>query len=131
MKTLKLLTSLIITTLVFTSCARYSCKAPDGITCKSVSEVYAKHTQARNQQEEVIAITKKDRESQPHEDKTPLWIPAKKLRLWISRWVDSKGNYHQPGHLYIEVEKGRWATDQAEIDEMIIEEKEEENGDTD
>lgn len=130
MKAVKLLAILLTTTLLVSSCATYSCKAPDGKVCKSVSQVYAEEVESQ-QQEEIVLITKRDREPQysEYKDKAPLWIPATKLRLWVSRWVDNRGNYHQPGHLFIEVEKGRWATKEAEIDEMIIEG--EDNGNTD
>lgn len=123
---------LIATALFVSSCASYSCNAPDGSVCKSVSQVYAEETgEEKKIGEEVTVITKRERPEQisVYEDEMPLWIPAKKLRLWLSKWVDSRGIYHQPGYLYIEVEKGRWTTEEAWIDEMIMEGGQ--DGDTD
>jgi len=132
---------LIITMLVISSCASYSCKAPDGSSCKSVRTVYGEEmSKPRQVVEEVKTITKKKRVEQKsmYENKSPLWAPAKKLRLWLSRWVDTKGIYHQPGYLYIEVEKGRWVSEPVKIDETIPEDEtalketegKEENGNT-
>lgn len=142
-KKIKQVSLLIITTLFISSCASYSCKAPNGSSCKSVRTVYGEEmAESTSDIEEVRAIIKKNRVEQKsmYEDKSPLWTPAKKLRLWLSRWVDAKGIYHQPGYLYIEVEKGRWITEKAEIDETILEdettalearEEKENNGNTD
>ena len=131
-KTGKMLILLLATALFVSSCASYSCNAPNGSVCKSVSQVYAEETEEEKQiGEEVTVITKRERVEQisVYEDEKPLWIPAKKLRLWLSRWVDSRGVYHQPGYVYIEVEKGRWNSEEGRIDEKIMEG--EQDGDTD
>jgi len=133
---------LIFNMLLISSCASYSCKAPNGSSCKSVSTVYGEEMSKYSKDiEDVKTITKMERVEQKsmHEDRSPLWVPAKKLRLWLSRWVDTKGIYHQPGYLYIEVEKGRWVTEPVKIDETNLEdetvleetEEKEENGNTD
>lgn len=102
----------------FSGCAvKYGCPAPEGVTCKSISEVYAK---SRGQEKaagdrgktesvkEHVLPTPGPRHPAP-DSAVPLRSAPKVLRVWIAPWIDEEGDLHQEGHLYMVIHSGAWA----------------------
>lgn len=103
---------------LFSGCAvKYGCPAPDGVTCKSISEVYAKSrgqgTGAgdRGKTESIKENVLPTPGPWPSalDDAIPLRSAPKVLRIWIAPWIDEEGDLHQEGHLYMVVDSGAWA----------------------
>jgi len=44
------------------------------------------------------------------DERKPVRIPPKIIRVWIAPWEDSDGDLHQPGYIYSEImdRRGRW-----------------------
>lgn len=119
-------TGLILTagSLIFTGCSMtglggsdtYDCKAPPGISCKSLSGVYANAVANNLPSDKVKAkgsVSKKNADS----DKivgdapttgTPILSEPKVLRVWIAPWEDGKKVLHDQSYLYAVVDPGHW-----------------------
>jgi conjugal transfer pilus assembly protein TraV len=101
--------------------SRFACKAPDGVTCSSLSGVYA-NAVADN----LPALRKQEK---PEQSNNPSPIPATKqggivgnapssgepiraqakvLRIWVAPWEDSEGDFHDQAYLYVMADPGRW-----------------------
>ena len=100
----------------------YACKAPKGVTCMSVSGVYANSTHGSV------------RPAQPAPGSSPSDAPGiygassvavaqpaapgsasgairsspRLLRVWIAPWQDSDGDLHEEGYVHMVVDTGRW-----------------------
>ena len=104
--------------------ASYACKAPDGVTCMSVSGVYANSTR------EPLAPAQEPATSSPGSPATygassvaPAQAAAagaashairsgpRLLRVWIAPWADSDGDLHEQGYVHMLVNTGRWLID--------------------
>jgi len=102
----------------------FACKAPPGVTCSSLSGVYA-NAVANNLpglRKDVSTLDKKQSEDKPRYQgsKTPITgeaqlsgrairTQAKVLRIWIAPWEDSEGDLHDQAYTYVVVDPGRWA----------------------
>lgn len=101
--------------------SRFACKAPDGVTCSSLSSVYANavadNLPALRQQEKPelshnqspIPATKQGGivGSTPSSG-DPIRAQAKVLRIWVAPWEDSEGDLHDQAYLYVMADPGRW-----------------------
>lgn len=47
----------------------------------------------------------------PPDAGTPLRRPPRVLRLWLKPWEDTDGDLHDPGHVYVLIDSGRWTLD--------------------
>jgi conjugal transfer pilus assembly protein TraV len=102
----------------------YACKAPDGVTCMSVSGVYASSTQAP------VEPAQKPPKSSSTSPATYGASPAaseqaaeagaasyairsspRLLRVWIAPWQDSDGDLHEQAYVHMLVNTGRWLID--------------------
>lgn len=94
----------------------YSCKAPSGITCTSVSGVYANSTAASSKK--AIGTHEVANPVPPKviSRTTVRAIPAsgairskpRDLRVWIDSWEDSDGDVMDQSYMYMTVDPGRW-----------------------
>lgn len=98
--------------------SNYACKAPDGVSCTSVSGVYA-NAQANNlpglktyRQAALPAGTVAVAGSVQN---IPLAMPglpirsqSRTLRVWVAPWVDDDGDLHDQSYLYVVIDPGKW-----------------------
>lgn len=137
--------TLISSLLILTGCAgfsgldaktKHSCKAPDGITCTSVSGIYENalidnlpgqmvtkpHVGQSSQQQttqpcqgdhcgQVDVISPAKRENNmliALSSGDPVLIPPVVLRVWIAPWKDAQGDLHDQQYMYTIVKEGDW-----------------------
>lgn len=130
-----------IVALLLGACAsgttKFQCPTPDGVTCKSVSEIYnltdadgeAGLQDARN----AVNASKsgasrsrrskrKDREDAPvviravpvvtivdPGESFPVLEPARVLRVLVTAWEDGEGDLHAGGYVFSEIEARKWS----------------------
>ena len=106
--------------------SKFSCKAPDGVTCSSLSGVYA-NAVANN-----LPGLRKDGKGDPavrpaakeSPDSTvtgqvassgdPLRTQARVLRIWIAPWEDTEGDLHDQSYIYVVAKAGQWAIEHSQ-----------------
>lgn len=106
--------------------SKFSCKAPDGVTCSSLSGVYA-NAVANN-----LPGLRKDGKGDPaarpaakeSPDGTitgqaassggPLRTQARVLRIWIAPWEDTEGDLHDQSYIYVVANAGRWTIEHSQ-----------------
>lgn len=103
--------------------SKFACKAPDGVTCSSLSGIYAnavannlpalrkyrKSEQASTTQSKDVLIT-----GQAASSGDPLRIQPTVLRIWIAPWEDTDGDLHDQSYLYVVANSGRWAIEHSQ-----------------
>lgn len=119
--------------------SNYACKAPDGVTCDSVSGTYANavHNNLPSQRARSAALvptrapTSTDvqsnlgtaaatRASLPAMDTasslspTPLRSSARILRLWFKPWEDADRDLYDQGYVYVQIDGGQWLIEHAQ-----------------
>ncbi|MEO1767689.1 type IV conjugative transfer system lipoprotein TraV [Thiobacter aerophilum] len=96
---------------------KFSCKAPDGVTCSSLSGVYANavanNLPALRKGEKVEASVGAPAKSGEIIGKAPssgdpIRTQPKVLRVWIAPWEDSEGDLHDQSYIYVVADPGRW-----------------------
>lgn len=114
--------------LVLTGCSsmsgldaksNFSCKAPDGILCESMSGIYA-NAQAKNLPgQKVNKHTQEGAADSPHANETgvmtkpiysgtPIRSAPRLLRVWIAPWEDTDGDLHDQSYVYLTIDSGQW-----------------------
>lgn len=109
--------------------SKFSCKAPDGISCSSLSGVYANAVEDNLPGLRPSAV--KVQSEKPHSDETlpaafsitrvspsivgqvpasgePVHTRQKILRIWLAPWEDADGDLHDQSYLYMVADYGRW-----------------------
>lgn len=111
----------------------YACKAPDGVTCDSVSGTYANAVQNNlpSQRfkrraaskvgvnvdvvsgEALDASTLTNSRASTHLASpaaltTPLRSSARILRLWFKPWEDADHDMYDQGYVYVQIDAGQW-----------------------
>ncbi|MBK6639101.1 MAG: type IV conjugative transfer system lipoprotein TraV [Rhodocyclaceae bacterium] len=108
----------------------FSCKAPPGVTCQSISGVQSNYQQGnlpfQNQQREGAKEKEGDKPSygaagsgsgpqklSPREmvaasTGTPVRQPPLVLRVWVAPYEDEQGDLHDQSYFYTMVHSGRW-----------------------
>ncbi|MDZ7855937.1 TraV family lipoprotein [Sphaerotilus sp.] len=104
----------------------YACKAPDGVTCDSVSGTYANAVQNNLPSQRRRANTPAASGSPPASAPTASVvtpaamtesIPAtpvslrsspRILRLWFKPWEDADHDLYDQGYVYVQVDAGQW-----------------------
>lgn len=109
----------------------FACKAPDGVTCMSVSGVYATSRQnalpgqlpgassAAPKAETPEGASQPTRVSAgtdalpaprrpPLTSGTPLRSAPRILRIWLAPYEDSEGDLRDQTHIYVTVDRGTW-----------------------
>lgn len=109
---------------------KFSCPAPDGISCKSVSEVYTMLSDKPEGEVKRQSGTGRERAPQAREAVyresssgqmystsvapatgepiMPLRTPPRVLRIWYAPWVDAQQTLHDQSYSYVQVDDGRW-----------------------
>ena len=97
----------------------FSCKAPDGILCESMSGIYA-NAQAKNLPGQRVnargeapvelspAKVGSNVMTKPIYSGTPIRSAPRLLRVWFAPWEDMDGDLHDQGYVYLPVDSGRW-----------------------
>lgn len=93
--------------------SQFACKAPDGVTCSSLSGVYANAvagnlpglrsntTQAAESEAAPIA-------GHAPSSGDPIRTNPTVLRVWMAPWEDSDGDLHDQAYIYMVTDTGRW-----------------------
>jgi len=107
----------------------YACKAPEGVTCDSVSGTYANaiHNNLPSQRPRVGAAPEAAVSAPPPArgdnaprvaasvlSPTPLRSSARILRLWFKPWEDADRDLYDQGYVYVQVDGGQWLIDHAQ-----------------
>jgi conjugal transfer pilus assembly protein TraV len=113
-----------------TGSSSYACKAPEGVTCDSVSGTYANAVQnnlpsqrARTASPPIppaAAGSAPARSAEPTQmamssvSPTPLRSSARILRLWFKPWEDADRDLYDQGYVYVQIDNGQWLVDHAQ-----------------
>ncbi len=113
-----------------TGSSSYACKAPDGVTCDSVSGTYANAVQNNlpSQRSRTAALpiapaaagSATARSAEPTQmamssvSPTPLRSSARILRLWFKPWEDADRDLYDQGYVYVQIDNGQWLVDHAQ-----------------
>jgi conjugal transfer pilus assembly protein TraV len=109
----------------------YACKAPNGVTCDSVSGTYANaiHNNLPSQRPRTaisaapeVAVsgsapapsTDPSRVAMPSVAPMPLRSSARILRLWFKPWEDVDRDLYDQGYVYVQIDNGQWLIDHAQ-----------------
>jgi conjugal transfer pilus assembly protein TraV len=104
-----------------------ACKAPDGVTCDSVSGTYANAVQnnlpsqrpkaeAASSPAAAASAAPAARSSPPRApvpalSPTTLRSSPRVLRLWFKPWEDADHDLYDQGYVYVQIDSGRWLMD--------------------
>ena len=114
----------------------YACKAPEGVTCDSVSGTYANaiHNNLPSQRARrpanagtgdgaaptrgaapaVASPASAATMSTPVSLASPLRSSARILRLWFKPWEDADRDLYDQGYVYVQIDAGQWLVDHAQ-----------------
>jgi len=106
--------------------SKFSCKAPDGVTCSSLSGVYA--NAVANNLPGLRKDGKGDPAARPPSKESPdgtitgqaassgdpLRTQARVLRIWIAPWEDTEGDLHDQSYIYVVANAGRWTIEHSQ-----------------
>ena len=109
----------------------YACKAPDGVTCQSVSGTYANAVANNLPAQRARAKPSAAPEQAPPPAPAasapgvrnassdaapplPLRSAPRILRLWFKPWEDADRDLYDQGYVYVQVDGGRWLVDHAQ-----------------
>lgn len=99
--------------------SKFSCKAPDGILCESMSGIYA-NAQAKNLPGQRVNQHGLDNKidlpsatvhgvlTQPIYSGMPIRSAPRMLRVWFAPWEDTDGDLHDQSYVYLPIDAGRW-----------------------
>lgn len=103
----------------------YACKAPEGVTCDSVSGTYANavHNNLPSQRSRSVATAPAPGNAPgappPHSSTSastapmPLRSSARILRLWFKPWEDADRDLYDQGYVYVQIDSGEWLLEHA------------------
>lgn len=92
----------------------FSCKAPDGISCASLSGVYANAVQNNLPGQRPTAKPEKAAEAVARIDSVaprssdPIRSAQKVRRVWFAPWEDEDQVLHDQAYAYLVIDPGRW-----------------------
>jgi conjugal transfer pilus assembly protein TraV len=111
--------------------SKFQCPVPNGVSCKSVKEMYVVTDAAGEQglEDARNALQGREREKHKHRgdspeistseghtvsildpgDPLPLRVPPRVLRVLITPWEDANGDLHAGGYVFTEIESRRWS----------------------
>lgn len=114
----------------------YACKAPEGVTCDSVSGTYANaiHNNLPSQRARRPAVAGPGDGAAPMRSAapavasaasattvaapaaltSPLRSSARILRLWFKPWEDADRDLYDQGYVYVQIDAGQWLVDHAQ-----------------
>lgn len=99
----------------------FSCKAPDGVLCESMTGIYA-NAQANNLPGQRVTHSNASAEvsrakapeagvgvlTKPIYSGTPIRSAPLVLRVWFAPWEDTDGDLHDQSYVYLPVDSGKW-----------------------
>lgn len=101
----------------------YQCKAPDGLRCMSVGEVYERNRQGlpmRMDETDTPRVSENSRagsraqrqhvgaEASAAAAGEPIYNPPRVLRVWFADWEDADGVYYRAHHVLMRLDAGSW-----------------------
>lgn len=104
----------------------YACKAPEGVTCDSVSGTYANAVQNNlpSQRQRRTALGSSERldpsppstaaaatpalQVSPPPTPVSLRSAPRILRLWFKPWEDADHDLYDQGYVYVQIDAGQW-----------------------
>lgn len=113
----------------------YACKAPEGVTCDSVSGTYAnglqnnlpsqrpRSTAAMSANGTTAALPAPGTLTMPlgpasastaSGSPMPLRSSARILRLWFKPWEDADRDLYDQGYVYVQIDSGQWLIEHAQ-----------------
>ncbi|GLW61539.1 hypothetical protein Hthe01_18880 [Hydrogenophilus thermoluteolus] len=100
---------------------KFACKAPEGVSCASLSGVYAnavannlpalqvkKGNGGESADEAPAAKPRAEIVGKAPSSGDPIRTPPKVLRVWIAPWEDAEGDLHDQAYIYMVADYGRW-----------------------
>lgn len=99
---------------------KFACKAPDGISCASLSGVYANAVQNNlpGQQPTVEAVKRELAApritQQAPSTGEPIRSAQKVRRVWLAPWEDDEEVLHDQSYFYLVVDPGRWQVEHSQ-----------------
>lgn len=101
---------------------KFSCAAPDGVLCESMSGIYANAQQNNLPGQQVnrkngdsdklsrakVAADQENVLTKPIYSGTPIRSAPLILRVWFAPWEDTDGDLHDQSYVYLPVDSGRW-----------------------
>lgn len=97
--------------------SQFSCKAPDGVTCSSLSGVYANavannlpalQKNGKSGNDEKPLAGRNEIIGRAPTSGEPIRTQPKVLRIWIAPWEDAEGDLHDQSYIYVVADPGRW-----------------------
>jgi conjugal transfer pilus assembly protein TraV len=112
----------------------YACKAPEGVTCDSVSGTYANaiHNNLPSQRSRATTLplqmggATQPAPGRPESSAVPTAPPADSvsptrlrssariLRLWFKPWEDADRDLYDQGYVYVQIDSGQWLIEHAQ-----------------
>lgn len=98
----------------------FSCKAPDGVLCESMSGIYSTAMQnslpgqqvnqrgSKEGSKEMASKTKIGVMTTPIYSGMPIRTVPRILRVWFAPWEDNDGDLHDQSYVYLPIDSGRW-----------------------
>lgn len=99
----------------------YGCRAPDGVTCMSASEVYDRDGRGEAIRPKVAEASKNGEDLPPlpaaprgysgpvaAKPGDPIYREPHRLRIWVVDWEDATGVYHPNNYKFVRVDNGEW-----------------------
>ena len=93
---------------------KFSCKAPDGISCASLSGVYANAIQNNLPVQRTATEINRTEQAgqkiarQPPSSGDPIRSAQKVRRVWLAPWEDDEEVLHDQSYFYMVVDPGQW-----------------------
>ena len=123
-----------VTAVAFGGCANmsglsgssdYACKAPEGVTCDSVSGTYANAIQnnlpgqrprsaAPGSASGSAALPAPGTLALPSGPASASTASARILRLWFKPWEDADRDLYDQGYVYVQIDSGQWLIEHAQ-----------------
>jgi len=120
---------LVLVLLGAAGCAggpKYACGVPDGVGCRSVTEIYeasvagtlsrARPPAADGDEEETAESPRGEALGPPArapivatvQPGDPVLTRPRVIRVWVARWEDRAGDLHDETYLYLRLDNGTW-----------------------
>lgn len=102
---------------------KFACKAPEGVTCSSLSGVYANavannlpglrsgHKSSGEGDTGKAEAPPKPQETiagKTPQSGDPIWRKPRVMRVWIAPWEDAEGDLHDQSYVYVVADPGGW-----------------------
>ncbi len=87
---------------------KYGCPVPDGVTCRSMTQVYFNHAHPENAAQAAEAEPGRYVTPEVLEGPIPIRRAPKVIRIWLAPWIDQDEDLHQPGYIYAEIKGRKW-----------------------